>query len=54
MESIKFDTQIPLTINKELLEQLDETVKEKKQLYNSRSHFIRCAIIEKLRGRNNE
>ena len=52
MESIKFNTQIPLTLNKELLEELDEKVAEKKQLYNSRSHFIRCAIIEKLRGKD--
>jgi len=48
MESIKFNKQIPLILNNELLERLDDKVQQKKQFYNSRSHFVRCAIIEKL------
>ena len=50
MESIKFDEQIPFVLNKELLEEINEFIKAKKETYNSRSHFIRCAVIEKMRG----
>ncbi len=48
MESIKFDKQLHVFMDENLLERVKERVENNKYLYNSSSHFARCAIIAKL------
>lgn len=48
----KYDITYNFYLDSPLLEEMKCEVKEEKGIYNSVSHFIRCAIIEKLRKKN--
>ena len=51
---LKYDKKILCGVDKELFEELKEYVEENKGVFMSISHYIRCAIIQKLRPNDKE
>jgi Arc/MetJ-type ribon-helix-helix transcriptional regulator len=51
MESkkIKHDQQINIKLSQELKDLIDKIVMDNHDIYISNSHFVRCAIIAKVR-----
>lgn len=41
--------QIAIRLRKEEIKKIDSIIRKNKYKYDSRSHFIRCAIIKALR-----
>ena len=47
----RYDKSITIRLDEDLLEELNVVMESNKYTYNSISHYARCAIIEKLRGK---
>jgi hypothetical protein len=49
MEGVKFTKRVHLVIDQPLYDQVVKEVDDNPYIYNSVSHYIRCAIINKSR-----
>ena len=48
-KKIKHNQQMNIKLSKELKDLMGKIVSENHDIYNSTSHFARCAILEKVR-----